>query len=136
MQNFELSHQSVNFAEEDFYDLDWDRPLCWIDDKTLAIGFNRQICDEKQRPFPTEVLFFDIAENKLVKRINFGGFSLSSEGEVYGELFYDDKSQHLIGLNKKSGVLITDINGNEVYKQSNLIKHKYSPKHRITWRPD
>ena len=136
LQKFEFSHQSVNVSDECYYDLDWNRPLCWIDNKTLAIGFNQQICDEKQHKFPTEVLFFDIAENKIVRRIDFDGFSLSSEGDVNGELFYDYKNQHLIGLNKKSCILVTDLNGNEVYKQSDLITHKYSLKHRMFYQID
>ena len=136
LQKFELSHQDVAVSEEDYYDLDWDRPLCWIDNKTLAVGFNQQICDEQQRKFPTEVLFFDITENKIARRINFNGFSLSSEGEVNGELFYDTENQWLIGLNKKSGALIADVNGKEVYSNANLISHKYSPKHRLFYQID
>jgi hypothetical protein len=136
LQKFELSGIRVDVSDEDYYDLDWDRPLCWINNKTLAIGFNQQICDEKQKKFPTEVLFFDIAENKIVSRINFDGFSLSSEGEVNGELFYNPENQRLIGLNKKSGVLITDIDGKEIYTNSNLVSYKYSPKHRLFYQID
>ena len=111
LQKFELSNQAVNVSDDFFYDLDWDRPLCWIDNKTLAIGFNQQICDENQQKFPTEILFFNVAENKVAARINFDGFSLSSEGEVNGELFYDAENQQMIGLNNKNGILNTDIEG-------------------------
>lgn len=136
LKKFELSHQEINVAEEDFYDLDWDRPLCWIDAKTLAIGFNEQICDENQKMFSNEVLFFDITENKIFKRINFDGVVLSSEGNVVGELFYDDSNRHLIGLNKKSGALITNLDGKEIYRNENLITFKFSLKHKLFYKID
>lgn len=134
LQKFELSYQAVDVCDEDFYDLDWDRPLCWIDEKTLAIGFNQQICDENQGKFPSEILFFDIIQNKIRRRIKFDGFSLGLEGEVRGKLFYDDEKQQIIGLNDRSGVLIADLNGRKIAQYSDLTSYSYSPKHKLFYQ--
>jgi hypothetical protein len=136
LREFELSNKSVDVSEEDYYDLDWDRPLCWIDNQTLAICFNQQVCSEKKDKYPNEILFFDINQNKIIKRINFDGFGLTFEGNVYGDLFYDSGNKQFIGLNKKTGLLISDIDGNELFRDPALTAVKYSEKHKLFYNFD
>lgn len=136
LHEFELSNKSVDVLEEDYYDLDWDRPLCWIDNHTLAIGFNQQVCSEKKDKYSNEILFFDINQNKIIKRINFDGFGLTFEGNVYGELFYDSENKQFIGLNRKSGLLISDIDGNELFRDSTFTTVKYSEQHKLFYNID
>jgi hypothetical protein len=135
LNSYELSHKEIELTEKPF-DSDWDRPLSWVDEKTLAIGFTRSVEDYGETKYPNEILFFDVLENKITKRVEFNGFSLTSEGEVGGELFFNSTEKHFIGLNTQSGLLISNIDGKEIYKDSSLTSHKYSPKHKFIYRVD
>lgn len=131
LRDFESSHQRIVVSDEDCYDLDWEQPLCWIDNRTLAVGFNRKIVDGEQNEYPSEILFYDIIEDKVMKRIDFNGFSVSSDGNVEGKLFFDSRKKHFVCLSKKLGLLITDINGKEVFANQDIKEYKYSEKHKI-----
>lgn len=132
IQEFEISNTKIDFEQVDGYN--WDRPLCWIDNSTVGIGYNKKEANEGKGDFPSEIVFLDILENKIVERIVFSGFAFSDYGAVEGELFFDSSSKHFIGLNKQSGLLIADINGKEIYKDSTLTSHKYSPKYKLLYR--
>lgn len=132
LQEFEMSHIFVDFAPVDGYN--WDRPLCWIDNSTLGIGYNKKEDGESKKDFPSEIILVDILENKIVNRVKFDGFELSEYGAAVGELFFDKEKQHFIGLNKEDGLLISGIDGKEILRNSNLTSHKYSPKHKLFYR--
>lgn len=134
LKGFEMSHTAISFEPVDGYN--WDRPLCWIDDKTLGIGYNKKEAGESKEDFQSEIIFVDIIENQMINRIKFDGFALSEYGAVIGELFFDSTKNQFIGLNNKSGLLICDLLGKEVLKNSNLTSHKYSPKHRLFYQID
>jgi hypothetical protein len=110
--------------------------LCWINNKTLGIGYNKKEANDGKGDFVSEIVFVDILKNEIVNRINFDGFALTEYGSTQGELFYDDENQYLIGLNNKTGLFISDINGKEVYKNTDFILHKYSPKHKLFYGID
>jgi hypothetical protein len=133
LKNFENSHKLVRITDN-FYDLESDRPLCWIDDQTLGIGFNQKIADADKKEYPSEIIFYDIVKNEILKRIEFNGFSLSYDGDVSGELYFQADKQVFIGLNTKSGILISDINGKELARNSNFNSYKYSPKHKLFYQ--
>ncbi|HMS40659.1 MAG TPA: hypothetical protein PKE69_10560 [Pyrinomonadaceae bacterium] len=133
LKKFELSHQNIYLADK-FLSFDWDRPLCWINKTTLAIGFSRNTESYGETKFPNELLFVNILKNKIVNRIEFDGFAITDQGDVSGELFYDSEKAQLIGLNNKTGVHISDFQGNEVYKNSSFTSHKYSPKHKFFYK--
>lgn len=134
LRKFELSRLPFDFEQVDGYN--WDRPLCWTDNKTLGIGYNKKEANEGKGDFASEIVFVDILENKIVNRIDFDGFALSADGATEGELFYDQEKSQFIGLNNKTGVLIKDMNGKEIYRDSYLISYKYSPKHRLFYKID
>lgn len=132
LQKFEMSHTLVDFEPVDGYN--WDRPLCWIDNATLGIGYNKKEDGESKGDFPSEIVFVDILENKIINRIEFDDFALSEYGAAVGELFFDSEKQQFIGLNEKSGLLISDINGKETLRNTDFTSHKYSPRHEIFYR--
>ncbi len=134
LQKFELSNIQIDYARTDGYN--WDRPLCWIDNKTIGIGYNKKEAEDGKGDFPSEIVFVDILENKIVNRIEFEGFGFSEYGAVIGELFFDSDTKQFIGLNKQNGLLISDIDGKEIYKDSTLTSHKYSPNHKLSYRAD
>ncbi len=135
LKKFELSHQNIDLAD-DCYSFDWDRPLCWVDEKTLAVGFSKNTESYGETKFPSELLFVNILENEIVKRIEFDGFANTDEGDVSGELFYDEKKAQFIALNKKTGLFISDLDGNEIHRKTDFIAHKYSIKHKLIYRID
>lgn len=135
LQEFELSNNIIELTDEP-WELDWDRPLCWIDNKTLGIGYNQKIIDENKREFPSEIIFYEIEENKIIERIKFNGFAMSAEGEVNGELFFDNQKNHFIALNKQNGLLIADTNGKEIFRNPNLTSYKYSQRNKLFYLID
>jgi hypothetical protein len=134
LKEFEMSHTSINFEPVDGYN--WDRPLCWIDNTILGIGYNKKEAGESKEDFISEIIFVDIVENQMINRIEFDGFELSEYGATVGELFFDSDKKQFIGLNKKSGLLITDITGNVTYKNNSLTSHKYSIRHNLFYHFD
>ncbi|HEX8289161.1 MAG TPA: hypothetical protein VF556_14260 [Pyrinomonadaceae bacterium] len=135
LENFELSHKDIHLAD-DCYSFDWDRPLCWIDENTLAIGFSRNTEEYGKTDFPDEILFVDIVENKIINQIEFNGFGSTSDGDVFGELFYDKESSRLISLNEKKGLFVSDLESKKMFEDRSLISHKYSGKHKLLYKID
>jgi len=129
-----MSNTAIDFEPVDGYN--WDRPLCWITNTTLGIGYNKKENDEIEEVYPSEIIFVDILRNDMIGRIEFEGFAFLNDGAVEGQLFFDSFSKHFISLNNQSGLLIADIYGNEIYKDSNLTRHKYSPKQKFIYRMD
>lgn len=134
LKEFEMSHTAINFEPVDGYN--WDRPLCWIDNTTLGIGYNKREDGESKEDFTSEIIFVDIVKNQMINRIEFDGFELSEDGAAVGELFFDSERKQFICLNKKSGLLITDIVGNEIHKDNSLTSHKYSKRHKLFYQVD
>lgn len=134
LQKYELSHLQFDFEDVDGYN--WDRPLCWFDNKTLGIGYNKKEANDGKGDFMSEIIFVDILEKKIVNRINFEGFALSQYGATEGDLFFDTENKHFLGLNNKSGLLISDIDGNELFRDSALTSHKYSQQHKLFYQID
>jgi hypothetical protein len=132
LKEFETSHTAINFEPVDGYN--WDRPLCWINNVTLGIGYNKKEDGESKEDFPSEIIFVDIIENQMTNRIEFDGFALSEYGAAVGELIFDSNKNQFIGLNKKSGLLITDIMGKEIFKDNSLTSHKYSKRHKLFYK--
>lgn len=134
LEKFEFAKMEVNVCDEYYYDLDWDRPLCWVDDRTLAVGFNKQVCDENQLKYQSEILFYDTIKQKIVNRTEFDGFGITFEGNVFGELFYDEENNQFLGLNKKSGLLISNVEGKQIFRDSTFTNYKYSPHHKLFYQ--
>jgi hypothetical protein len=134
LREFELSNIQIEFEETSGYN--WERPICWIDSKNLAVSYNKMESGEIKGDIPSEIIFVDVLENKIINRIEFNGFSLTDENEVGGELFFDSERKHFIGLNKQTGLLITDINGKEISADKSLTSHNYSAKHKLIYRID
>lgn len=134
LKEYELSNTAINFEPVDGYN--WDRPLCWIDNKTLGVGYNKGEVGESKEDFLSEIVFVDIIENQMTNRIEFDGFALSEYGAAVGELFFDSTQNQFIGLNNKSGLLVTDITGKEIYKDVSMTSYNYSKRHRIFYQID
>ena len=75
----------------------------------LNSRYNRQ--EEKEiEKFPSELIFVNIVQNEIVNRVEFDGLEVDENtGEVYGEIYFNQKEKNLIGLNDKGGVLISNL---------------------------
>ena len=89
LKNYELSFKMLYFDVTSGYN--WDRPLCWIDNQTIAIGYNllenEEIKISKQNI--SELIYLNVFENKITKRVPFPALLPNEYGEVKGEIYYD-----------------------------------------------
>jgi hypothetical protein len=128
----------------------WDRPLCWVDDHTVAIGYNPNEGETEAAQVPSQIILYDISQTKTYKRqieytdgriepldpatvypqsgmIPFDGFSMTADKlggpywEARGELYYDSTKGWFISLNDQN-VLVAGREG-----------HIYAP-HFKGWR--
>lgn len=132
LENYELSSTAIEFEETSGYN--WERPVCWIDNQTLGISYNKKEAGEIKEETPSEIIFVDILKNEIVNRIEFNGFAINEHGEVSGKLFFDSKKLYFIGLNEQTGLVVSDFNGKEIIKDENLKSFNYSPKHRLLYQ--
>jgi hypothetical protein len=141
----------------------WDRPLCWVDNHTIAIGHNPNEGNTDAGPVPSRILLYDISREKvmgqyrleksdgtveplgayeyypLVGSIPFDGFAMVEEYgqchyEVTGELYYDSAKGWFIGLNTQTGLLIADREGNVIYADTDFKGWQYSPEFRFLYK--
>lgn len=118
------------------YNLGWDRPLCWIDSKTLGIGYNRGVgWSGETTKFPSEILIYDLPSNRIARRFEFDGFDVRAfENEPKGDLYFDDRNESLVCIDEKKGLLITDVDGRVVRRDSAFSGWKYNLHHRLLYR--
>ncbi len=133
MTKFELEHVEADFDERGGYN--WNRPLCWIDETTIGIGHNKGEESEGKEKFSSEIIFFNTRTTDIVRRIEFDGF-LVVYGEVTGSLYFDNRNDQFIGLSPSSGLLISDIDGKEVYRNERFSSYQYSERHKVLFQVD
>ena len=63
LTRFELAHIALNYGPVDGYN--WDRPMGWIDNRTVVIGYNKQEENEGEGGFPSEIVFVDAPLNEI-----------------------------------------------------------------------
>lgn len=106
----------------------WDRPSCWIDSDTLAIGYNKQE-EFVSKNFPSELHFLNIKSREVIRKITFDGFHVNDYGEISGSLFHDQFRQQLIVLHPDKGVYISDYEGNLLYQDKHFLADGYADRH-------
>lgn len=133
LKEFEKCYSELYFG--DTSGNNWSgRPLCWIDDTTIAIGYNQQE-DKYEKKFSSEIIILNVESNTILKKVFFDGFAVFDiSGDVYGELYYDELNENFIGINNDSGLLISNKKGEIVYKDSRLKKYKFSTKHKVFYQ--
>ena len=132
LENYELSHTAIEFEETSGYN--WERPICWIDNQTLGISYNKKEAGEIKKEMPSEIIFVDVLKNEIVNRIEFNGFAINEHGEVSGKLFFDSEKLNFIGLNENTGLYISDIEGKKIFEDKSLTSHKYSAEHKLFYK--
>jgi len=117
----------TDLSQLDHNGYNWDRPCCFIDNQTIAWGYNEREAGNPGVPDDqvTELIFQNIQSTEIVRRMPFEYFDLSSEKEAYGRLWYDEKQKIFICAsnrggtsdtqNKKRGTTVVDDAGNELH---------------------
>lgn len=108
----------------------WDRPLCWINNNLIAVGYTPLEDEEKKLDAntPSEILIYDLTNDHINKIIRTDGFAVNKEGEVWGELYYHRELDAFILLNSIKGLTIIKRNGQTLYHNKALKNWVYSPK--------
>lgn len=129
---YEMSHLEIGFEPVDGYN--WDRPMCWIDETTIAVAYNKiEEGEEEAGDFCSEIIFVDVVSNRMLDRINFDGFGKSAYGAPEGELFYDNEKDVFIGLSDRAGVYISDRKGNMLFQDRTLRNYRYCARQRFLY---
>lgn len=132
IQRYEASHLDVkigDFGERGGYN--WDRPLCWLNNFTLGIGHNEGEKSEGEIKFTSQILIYDLRSDQIVDRIPFDGFEVEPSGEAKGDLYFDSKNKHFVGINQVTGLLVTDDKGKILRQDKTLTNWKISLSHNI-----
>jgi hypothetical protein len=139
LTSFECSNATVDLYKEVrrryYYEMEWDRPLCWLDNRTIAVGLGQLRFDDGLRPRSgCGVLFYDVEARCRKSSFRCAGFGLTSEGDVLGDLFYDESNSRLIVLHRALGLTICDLQGNVVLTDAAITHHRYSSESRLFYR--
>ena len=115
----------------------WDRPLAFVDNDTVAWAYNERESVEDDLPasHPSELILHSISTEKLLERIPFDHFynETSPCGEVSGGLAFDPTRQHFIAYGPSHDTVITDRAG-KVLMTSPERLFGFSVSARIGWR--
>jgi len=139
LEEFESSHLDLELTDDldagdACFQLGWDRPVCWIGDNTLGIGYSRTEGYFGEKQFPSEILIYDLRANKIVRRVEFDAFPVGSDNEFSGDLHFNADKEQFIGLNKRTGLLIADIDGRIVANDPELRGWKYNAFHKLFYK--
>ena len=134
LKKYEHALHRLDYDDTSGYN--WDRPVCWIDEHTVGIGYNRQENDDEppEGEPPSEILWVDTRSRTTVKRMEFDGFPIYTDGEVQGDLIYDQKDQIFIALSNRKGVYITDREGQVLLKDESLTGYQYDSEKQLFYK--
>ena len=126
LTEYELKYQNLSDLDTSGYN--WDRPLCWIDEKTIAYGYNALESgeDDLSEDTPTEIIIQNIHNNEILERIAFEGFYLNDYKEVKGTLIFDQNKAIFIAFSFEKGITIIDKKGSLVYKNEHIFPDIYA----------
>ena len=106
----------------------WDRPCCFIDNDTIAWGYNEREANEPGVPEDqgTELVFQNIHSKAITRRMPFEYFDLSIEQEAFGRLWFDSGNRIFVCSSrlKKSSDLSVEQRGTSIVdSQGNELQH-------------
>ena len=99
-----------------------NRPMCWINDRTLATTYY-PYRDENERGKSTRVHLYDAQNASDPIR----DFIISDSEEVYGEIFYNPEHKILVQFEDGYGTLVYDLDGRLVLRDKSFMPKNYYP---------
>jgi len=97
----------------------WDRPLTWVSNTLVAIGYNKAEDDELEGKYPSDLLIVDVTIDDIVKYFEFDIFDINANDEISGEIKYRSDKGWISGISSK-GILVVDLEGNKIFEQPKL----------------
>jgi hypothetical protein len=123
---FEPGGNCLDMLERSGYN--WDRPCCFIDNDTIAWGYNeREACEPGVPDHQgTELIFQNIHSKELTQRMPFEFFDLLEKVEARGRLWFDSQKQIFVCSSEREkkasqlpveqrGTSIVDTDGKELH---------------------
>ena len=90
----------------------WDRPLAFVDNDTVAWAYNQRECVEGELPIghPSELILHSISNGEQLERIPFDHFYNEGSpcGEVSGGLAFDTGRQQFVAYGPQHDTVVTD----------------------------
>ncbi|MDQ0418023.1 hypothetical protein J2Z48_002212 [Croceifilum oryzae] len=142
LKQYEKCFKSIEMFDV-FSGYNWDRPLCFMGNHSIVIGHNPNEGEDGAEKVPSEIFIYDIHKGEkggfvkdipIEHRVQFDGFHMDDEYGAQGNLFYDEETDYFIGLNKVTGLIITDRNGNVLKEDNHFNCYAYSSKDRLFYR--
>jgi hypothetical protein len=154
-QRFELSNTELDYG----CDYNWDIPCTFLGNDSFVIATDK-VPDDRIRylkEYEYKQLWFynvkGIHEGKLIciKKVKCDCFQFTEDGDLWGELYYDNQKNALIIFSEKGGFVVTlegeilaaypdmalpDRHVNGIIRDDYRISHvwKYSPEHHFFYR--
>ena len=146
LKEFESGHVSLDALERNGYN--WDRPCCFVDNETIAWGYNELEAHVPGTPTdqPTELIFQKIHTKEIARRMVFEHFDLSGENEAYGWLWFDRQEDLFVCSSNRlpttelkaptRGTTITDATGKELWRSPETAEFVSTQKQIIGFLAD
>lgn len=97
-------------GERDDYGCVWDRPVCFIDDATVAYGHNVHEGERQNDATPpSQLVILDVKTGRVSERIKFDYFAFATElHEIKGSLHFDRQAEQFITFSDAHDLVITN----------------------------
>ncbi|MFK7740692.1 MAG: hypothetical protein AB8H80_10240 [Planctomycetota bacterium] len=84
----------------------WDRPCCFVDERTIAFGYDAREAGEDEEQRGTELIYQDVVTRALGPRKPFPHFDKTKEHEVQGVLHYSEHADCFVVCGPETTALI------------------------------
>ena len=118
LERFEPSFSRLKTLETTGYN--WDRPVCFLDNETIAWAYNEREANEGLKNHASEVVVQRISDNEIISRTTIDLFQLTNCGEVTGELNYNQAHDALLVHGSKQPLIAVGRNG-EIRVRSEFV---------------
>ena len=69
---------------------------------------------------PTELVFINITDKKIIKRMPYDYFEVSEHGEALGKLLWNDQAQCFVIASKEKGLSVVSLENDVLYKKETM----------------
>ena len=126
-----------SFSEPTRSGYNWDRPVAFVDNDTVAWAYNQKEAVEGDMSIdhPSELILHSISKEELLERVPFDHFFNGNSpcGEVSGGLAFDLEGQRFVAYGAQHDTVVTDRAG-QVLMTSPERLHGFCVEAQMGWR--